>query len=89
MCLLYLSLYTDVSNYRIKRLLSGVRYAFYHGLTCERSAFRAADQLKNSTICSAFLFYREACCYFQEAELFHYIFLKTCAVMCEVIQLVY
>ena len=35
------------------------------------------------------LFYREAFCYFQEAKLFHYIFLKTCAVMCEVIQLLY
>ena len=44
---------------------------------------------KNSAIFSAFLFYREAFCYFQEAKLFHYIFLKTCAVMCEVIQLLY
>ena len=38
---------------------------------------------------SAFLFYREAFCYFKEAKLFHYIFLKTCAVTCEVIQLLY
>ena len=33
--------------------------------------------------------YREAFCYFQEAKLFDYIFLKTCAVMCAVIQLFY
>ena len=37
---------------------------------------------KNCAVLSAFLFYREAFCYFQEAKLFHYIFLKTCAVMC-------
>ena len=35
------------------------------------------------------LFYREAFCYFQGAKLFHYIVLKTCTVMCEVIQLLY
>ena len=39
---------------------------------------------KNSGVFSAFLFYREAFCYFQEAKLFQYIFLKTCAVMCYV-----
>ena len=49
-------------------------------------AFRVEN---NSTVFSAFLFYREAFCYFQEAKLFHYIFLKTCAVMREVIQLLY
>ena len=50
----------------------------------------AADQLNNILpFFFAFLFYREAFCYFQEAKLFHYIFLKTCAVMCEVIQLLY
>ena len=43
----------------------------------------------NSAFFSAFLFYREAFCYFQEAKLFHYIFLKTCSVMCEVSQLLY
>ena len=36
---------------------------------------------KNSAVFSAFLFYREEFCYFQEAKLFHCIFLKTCAVI--------
>ena len=45
---------------------------------------------RNTIFCFfCILFYREAFCYFQEAKLFHYIFLKTCAVMCEVIQLLY
>ena len=31
----------------------------------------------------------EAFCYFQEAKLCDYIFLKTCIVVCEIIQLLY
>ena len=120
------------SNYRIKRLLSGVRYAFYanvmlrlwrprvtncaivsprsqlhsvltvaipgeaRSLMVRTAAWHARGRRfaprtnwKNSAVFSAFLFYREAFCYFQEAKLFHYIFLKKCAVMCEVIQLLY
>ena len=38
---------------------------------------------------SAFCILFSAFCYFQEPKLFHYIFLKTCAVRCEVIQLLY
>ena len=46
-------------------------------LTYRKSTVRAADQLQSSAVCSAFVFYTEAFCYFQEANLFHYIFLKT------------
>ena len=55
----------------------------------EVSISRRGPIKQNSAVFSAFLFYREAFCYFQEANLFHYIFLKTYAVMCEVIQLLY
>ena len=44
---------------------------------------------KKSSVFVCILFYREAFCHFQEAKLCHYMFLKTCAVMCEVIQLLY
>ena len=55
----------------------------------EVSVSRRGPIDKNSAVFSAFLFYQEAFFYFQEAKLFNYIFLNMCAVMCEVIQLLY
>ena len=103
------------SNYRIKRLLCGVRCAFYANVMLRlwRSRVTDCDRVatvpvtcsfdcrypgigavvywlplpvdipevgslhrepitKNSAVFSAFLFYREAFCYFQKANLFHY-----------------
>ena len=36
--------------------------------------------MKTYLLCFLHLFYREGFCYFQEAKLFHYIFLQSCAV---------